>query len=64
MKAHELAEFLLTMPNLPVWIPGYGSDEGITFEVSELRMEWQHDKIYLAYSEQEIDWINRVGKGK
>lgn len=28
MKAHELAEHLLKCPNLPVYINGWGSDEG------------------------------------
>ena len=34
MKAHELAELLLKLPDLPVMINGWGSDEGLgPFEV-------------------------------
>ena len=34
MKAHELAKWLLTLPDLPVMINGWGSDEGLgPFEV-------------------------------
>ena len=36
MKAHELAKQLLAGPNVPVVINGWGSDEGSTFEVSEI----------------------------
>lgn len=34
MTTHQLAQFLLTTPNAPVLINGWGSDEGFTFEVS------------------------------
>lgn len=36
MKAHELAKALLASPNVPVVINGWGSDEGSTFEVTEV----------------------------
>ncbi len=36
MKAHELAKALLASPNVPVVINGWGSDEGFTFEVTEI----------------------------
>lgn len=34
MTAHELAKELLSGPDLPVVINGWGSDEGFTYEVS------------------------------
>lgn len=36
MKAHDLAKALLASPNVPVVINGWGSDEGSTFEVTEV----------------------------
>ena len=36
MKAHELGKALLAGPNVPVVINGWGSDEGFTFEVTEV----------------------------
>ena len=36
MKAHELAKALLALPNFPVVINGWGSDEGFTFEVTSV----------------------------
>lgn len=36
MTSHELAAALLAGPNLPVVINGWGSDEGFTFEVTEI----------------------------
>lgn len=36
MKAHELARALLAAPDIPVVINGWGSNEGFTFEVSEV----------------------------
>lgn len=36
MNAHELAKALLAGPNAPVVINGWGSDEGFTFEVTEV----------------------------
>lgn len=36
MKAHDLAKALLAAPNVPVVINGWGSDEGFTFEVTEV----------------------------
>lgn len=34
MTAHELAAHLLTLPDYPVIINGWGSDEGIDVEVN------------------------------
>lgn len=34
MTAHELAAYLLTLPDLPVIINGWSSDEGVNCEVT------------------------------
>lgn len=36
MTAHQLAQRLLAGPNIPVIINGWGSDEGLSFQVSGL----------------------------
>lgn len=38
MTAHQLAQALLVGPDLPVVINGWGSDEGSTFEVTQLSL--------------------------
>lgn len=38
MTAHQLAQALLVGPDLPVVINGWGSDEGSTFEVTQLTL--------------------------
>lgn len=35
MTAHDLARALLAGPDLPVVINGWGSDEGLTYEVKQ-----------------------------
>lgn len=48
MKAHELAEYLMKCPNLPVIINGWGSDEGGNYEV-----------VGAFYTTDDV-WENRV----
>lgn len=52
MTAHELAKFLLTLPDLPVFMNGWGSDEGIDVEVVGATV--MDDKIDLAH--EEVKW--------
>jgi hypothetical protein len=53
MTSHELANLLLASPNLPVMINGWGSDEGVTCEVSNIRIVPDSDgadkEIHLDY---------------
>jgi hypothetical protein len=54
MKAHELSDYLLKCPNLPVVINGWGSDEGDAFEVAGAFLITSEDdnnkqQIGLAY---------------
>ena len=58
MTAHELAAYLLTLPDLPVFINGWSSDEGVECEVSKAIVLKDGDgvdkKIHLDY--EEINW--------
>lgn len=52
MRAHELAAYLLTLPDLPVYINGWGSDEGVDCEVTKSFI--REDRIDLDY--EELNW--------
>lgn len=53
MTSHDLAAFLLELPNLPVVINGWGSDEGLgPFEVDTYFMT-EGKKIALNYMKVE-----------
>lgn len=58
MTSHELANILLDSPDLPVMINGWGSDEGVTCEVSKIRIVPDSDgadkEIHLDY--EELNW--------
>ena len=65
MTSHELANYLLTLPDYPVMMNGWGSDEGITVEVVSAEiLKREHyaenhevvlkDEIHLIH--ETIDW--------
>jgi hypothetical protein len=49
LLAHELAEILLKLPNVPCYINGWGSDEGLgPFEVTWVNSS-NNDKLYFLH---------------
>jgi hypothetical protein len=71
MTAHQLANYLLQCPNLPVDINGWGSDEGSDYEVTGAAMvgkddhqRYRSDESYkgdrLCLGHGDYDW--KTGK--
>lgn len=60
MTAHELANHLLTLPDLPVIMNAWGSDEGVDVEViGAIALEVSHrdgprQEIHLEH--EKIEW--------
>ena len=52
MTTHELSTYLLTFPDLPVQINGWGSDEGLgPFEVTTAYVTESANNVYLDYED-------------
>ena len=50
MTSHEIAKKLLDMPDVPIIINGWGSDEGLgPFKISELALSSDKDYIMPYY---------------
>lgn len=57
MTAHKLAELLLSMPDYPVMINGWGSDEGVTCEVTKaivIKPTDRPEEIHLDHDD--VNW--------
>lgn len=53
MTAHQLARNLLSGPDYPVYVNGWGSDEGLgPFEVSTVSVCESEKELFLSYDNE------------
>jgi len=49
MTAHELAKYLLELPDLPVMMEGSGSDEGTENDVDGVYLDKEQNRLFVGY---------------
>ena len=63
MTSHEFAQYLLKCPDLPLYVNGWGSDEGLECEVGgvagDTRTKDQSRILYVGYYDCDKQWAVR-----